>query len=155
MPDVSKHTMTDNIFRDSRTVMNFGEGDWQISRLSKSSDVIEEFGAYNALLENDLITVSSSPFWITVCYINIGRTTVYKEMWQKIYYKCPIFSYHSSHSKILPKASKSFPHTYFLHLCILNHFKIYTIPLEIRQCPTLVLHHGLDMPASYHLATIG
>lgn len=80
MPDVSKHTMTDNIFRDSRTVMNFGERDWQISRLSKSSDVIEEFGAYNALLENDLITVSSSPFWITVCYINIGRTTVYKEM---------------------------------------------------------------------------
>jgi hypothetical protein len=50
MPDVSKHTMTDNIFTDSRSVMNFGGWDWQISRLSRSSDVIEEFGACDVLL---------------------------------------------------------------------------------------------------------
>jgi hypothetical protein len=63
--------------------------------------------------------------------MNIYWTTFYKEL-TLLYYKCPIFSYHSSHSKILPKGSKLFSHTYCLHLCILNHFKTYTVPLEIR-----------------------
>jgi hypothetical protein len=49
-------------------------------KVVKVYEGIEESGASDARFDNVSIHFSSNSFWTAKCYMNIGRTTFYKEL---------------------------------------------------------------------------